>query len=108
MFGWHGALNAEQTAQIAAAKQIIYDGFKQAVVAGVPKDKAGILVDEQFGAEILRDGAAQGYHTACPAEKSGQEEFDFEYGEDFADTSVRFTRPLLWAVCRQTGSQARN
>jgi len=24
--------------------------------------------------------------TACPAEKSGQEEFDFEYGEDFAKT----------------------
>ena len=22
--------------------------------------------------------------TACPAEKSGQEEFDFEYGEEFA------------------------
>ena len=22
--------------------------------------------------------------TACPAEKSGQDEFDFEYGEDFA------------------------
>ena len=25
-----------------------------------------------------------GYTTACPAEKSGQDEFDFEYGEDFA------------------------
>ena len=25
-----------------------------------------------------------GFHTACPAEKSGQEEFDFEYGEEFA------------------------
>jgi len=41
-------------------------------------------VDEQFGAAILRDAKAQGYTTACPAEKSGQEEFDFEYGEDFA------------------------
>src|SRR5262249_54588014 len=26
---------------------------------------------------------AQGHITACPAEKSGQEEFDFEYGEGF-------------------------
>ena len=51
--------------------------------AGVPKEKAGILVDEQFGAAILRDASAAGYTTACPAEKSGQEEFDFEYGEDF-------------------------
>jgi len=84
MFGWKGALSPEQTAQIAAAKQVIYDGFTAAVAAGVPKDKAGILVDEQFGNAILRDAAAQRYTFACPAEKSGQEEFDFEYGEDFA------------------------
>lgn len=84
MFGWKGALTAEQTAQIAATKQVIYDGFQTAVAAGVHKQKAGILVDEQFGAAILQDAAAQGYVTACPAEKSGQEEFDFEYGEDFA------------------------
>jgi len=85
MFGWTGALTPEQTAQIAAAKQVIYDGFKAAVAAGVPKAKAAILVDEQFGAAILRAAAADGFATACPAEKSGQEEFDFEYGEDFAE-----------------------
>src|SRR5246127_5724876 len=84
MFGWKGSLTPEQTAQIAAAKQVIYDGFKAAITGGVPKEKAGILVDEQFGAAILRDAVKQGYLTACPAEKSGQDEFDFEYGEDFA------------------------
>jgi len=61
-----------------------YSGFQQAVAGGVPKEKAGILVDEQFGAAILRDAAAKGFIFACPAEKSGQEEFDFEYGEQFA------------------------
>jgi myo-inositol catabolism protein IolC len=84
MFGWKGALTPEQTAQIAAAKQVIYDGFKAALGAGVPKEKAGILVDEQFGAAILRDAAKHGDSTSCPAEKSGQDEFDFEYGEEFA------------------------
>ncbi len=84
MFGWHGALTPEQTAQIAAAKLVIYDGFQTAIAAGVPVEKAGLLVDEQFGAAILRDAAERGYHIACPAEKSGQEEFDFEYGDDFA------------------------
>src|SRR5215472_6143359 len=84
MFGWHGELTAAQTAEIAAAKQVIYDGFKAAIAAGVPKEKAGILVDEQFGGAILRDARANGYHAACPAEKSGQDEFDFEYGADFA------------------------
>ncbi len=84
MFGWKGRLTPEQTAQIAAAKEVIYDGFKAALAAGVPKAKAGILVDEQFGAAILRDAARHGYSTSCPAEKSGQDEFDFEYGADFA------------------------
>jgi myo-inositol catabolism protein IolC len=41
-------------------------------------------VDEQFGAAILKDAWAHSFTTACPAEKSGQAEFDFEYGEDFA------------------------
>jgi myo-inositol catabolism protein IolC len=84
MFGWKGELNAEQTAQIAAAKQVIYDGYQSALAGGAPKEKGGILVDEQFGAAILRDAAAKGFTFACPAEKSGQEEFDFEYGEEFA------------------------
>src|SRR5262245_22123424 len=84
MFGWKGTLSPEQTAQIAAAKQVIYDGFKAAVAGGVAKKRAGILVDEQFGDAIFQDAAKHGYVTAAPAEKSGQDEFDFEYGNDFA------------------------
>jgi len=83
MFGWKGPLSPGQTAEIAAAKQVIYDAFKAAVADGVPKDRAGILVDEQFGAAILHDASKQGFIIACPAEKSGQDEFDFEYGSDF-------------------------
>jgi 5-dehydro-2-deoxygluconokinase len=79
-----GELSSQPTADIAAAKRVIYDAFTAAIRAGVPKDKAGILVDEQFGAPILRDASAAGYSTCCPAEKSGQEEFDFQYGEDFS------------------------
>ena len=84
LFGWEGKLSAAQTAEIAAAKQVIYDGIKAAVSDGAPKSHAAVLVDEQFGAAILRDAARQGYLTACPVEKSGQKEFDFEYGEEFA------------------------
>jgi len=82
--GWRGPLTAMQTADIAAAKRVIYDGFKAAIAAGAPKNRAGILVDEQFGAAILRDAAAKGFTTAMSVQKSGEAEFDFEYGEDFA------------------------
>jgi myo-inositol catabolism protein IolC len=84
LFGWRPPLTDTQTAEVARAKQIIYDGFLSALAAGVPRDKAGILADEQFGAAILRDATAKGVTTACPAEKSGEKEFEFEYGEDFA------------------------
>jgi myo-inositol catabolism protein IolC len=84
MFGWEPPLSDAQTAEIIRAKQIIYDGFNAALASGVPKERAGILVDEQFGAGILRDAASKNIVTACPAEKSGQKEFDFEYGEEFA------------------------
>jgi myo-inositol catabolism protein IolC len=84
LFDWKGELTPEQTAQVAETKAAIYDGFKAAVAEGVPKERAGILVDEQFGAAVLRDASQAGYITACPAEKSGQEVFAFEYGEDFA------------------------
>ncbi|MGH7138534.1 MAG: 2-deoxy-5-keto-D-gluconate 6-phosphate aldolase domain-containing protein, partial [Pirellulales bacterium] len=83
MFGWQGVLNAAQTAEIAAAKRVIYDGFLAAISASAPTENAAILVDEQFGAAILRDAAKQGYMTACPVEKSGEKELVFEYGEDF-------------------------
>src|SRR5262249_54064507 len=67
LFGWPGKLTAEQTAEIAASKQVVYDGFVAALKTGVPKAKAGILVDEQFGSAILENARSQGYTTACPA-----------------------------------------
>ena len=100
MFGWTGTLTPEQTAQIAAAKQVIYEGLKAAVSSGVPQEKAGILVDEQFGAAILRDAARQGFMSACPAEKSAQDEFDFEFGKDFAEHIEKFNPTFCKVLVR--------
>jgi myo-inositol catabolism protein IolC len=100
MFGWKSPLSESQTAEIAAAKRVVYDGFLSALAAGAPKDKAGILVDEQFGAAILRDAAAKGVVTAAPAEKSGQDEFDFEYGEHFARHITAFNPTFCKVLVR--------
>jgi myo-inositol catabolism protein IolC len=110
MFGSKSALTPEQTAQIAEAKQVIYDGFKAAVAAGVPKQHAAILVDEQFGASILRDAKADGFAIACPVEKSGQDEFDFEYGENFPSHLEAFQPTFCKVVVRYNpeGDQALN
>jgi 5-dehydro-2-deoxygluconokinase len=110
LFGWTGALTAGQTAQIAASKQVIYDGFKAALAAEVPDYRAGILVDERFGAAILKDAWTHAFTTACPAEKSGQAEFDFEYGEDFAAHIEAFRPSFCKVLVRYNpeGDQALN
>jgi 5-dehydro-2-deoxygluconokinase len=84
LFGWSGALSAEQAVEITAAKRVIYDGFQAAIAGGAPKEHSAILADERFSADILRDASRQGYMIACPAERSGQAEFAFEFGEAFA------------------------
>jgi myo-inositol catabolism protein IolC len=110
MFGWKGSISPEQTAQIASAKEVIYEALKAAVAAGVPKERAGILVDEQFGASILCDAAQDGYITSLPAEKSGQDEFDFEYGEDFPSHIEAFDPTFCTVLVRYNpeGDQALN
>ena len=84
LFAWAGALLPGQTAAVSAAKRVIYDAFLAAVSAGLDKTKTGILVDEHFGADILRDAQRAGLINCVPTEKSGQDEFDFEFGADFA------------------------
>ncbi len=110
MFGWQGTLSPEQTAEVAAVKQVIYDGFKAAVAGGVHKERAGILVDEQFGAAILHDAQKQGFNTSCPAEKSGQNEFDFEYGADFGRHIEQFNPTFCKVLVRYNpeGDKAMN
>ncbi|HZA39685.1 MAG TPA: DUF2090 domain-containing protein [Actinomycetota bacterium] len=83
MFGISGDPNPEQTETIADAKKVIFEGFKEALAEGAPKDAAGILIDEQFGAEAAREAKKEGILLAMPTEKSGREDFDFEYGDDF-------------------------
>ena len=83
LFGWSGTLTTAQVAEITAAKQVIYDGFQAAVAGGAPRKHAAILADERFSAGILRDAGRKGYMTACPAERSGQKEFAFEFGDEF-------------------------
>ncbi len=73
----------EETARIREAKRVIFDGFRRALEEGAPKDGAGMLVDEQYGQDLLREARKEGFVTAMPVEKSGHDEFDFEYGEAF-------------------------
>ena len=80
--------DAREVEQLSAYKRVIYDGFLQAIEGGVPASTAAILADQTYGQSILADAKERGVTTCVPVEKSGQAEFDFEYGEDSASTSI--------------------
>jgi myo-inositol catabolism protein IolC len=83
LLGLDGELDAAGVARVAEAKQILYHGFVLALEDSVDPLGAGILVDEQFGASIAQAARAADVALAMPVEKSGQAEFDFEFGPDF-------------------------
>jgi myo-inositol catabolism protein IolC/endonuclease YncB( thermonuclease family) len=83
MFGIDGVPTPEQTETISDAKRLIFEGMELAAKRGVDPKAVGVLVDEQFGSDIPTRAKSDGLQLAMPAEKSGQNEFDFEYGDDF-------------------------
>jgi len=63
MFDFKLPLSSQQHDQVIASKQLIYEGFRQALAEGMPSELAGILVDEEFGRDILRDAQQRGFVT---------------------------------------------
>ena len=100
MFHLAAPLTAEQHRVVSDSKRVIYDGFQDAAVRDGSIGSAGVLVDEEFGAEILRDAAANGHVTALPVEKSGSPEFELEYGEAFAQHIAAFSPTFAKALVR--------
>lgn len=94
-----GELSEEQRHLIKEFKMLVYKGFKHAINNGVKKDFAAILCDEEFASEILIDAKHNGFITILTIEKSGSEEFEFQYGEDFKEHidkyKPEFTKVLI-------------
>jgi 5-dehydro-2-deoxygluconokinase len=87
VLGWKKEeLSTDELHQMQPYKQIIYDA-----IIGLIKDKkvqaeeVAILIDEETGEAILRDATTHGIRTILTVEKSGQEEFQFEYGDGFRE-----------------------
>jgi myo-inositol catabolism protein IolC len=99
MFGIQGEPTAEETETISDAKRLIFEGMELAVQRGVDAAATGVLVDEQFGSDIPKRAKEQGLQLAMPVEKSGQDEFDFQYGEDFGkhieEFDVHYSKVLV-------------
>ncbi|MDQ6605286.1 MAG: DUF2090 domain-containing protein [Actinomycetota bacterium] len=90
MFGIESEPTPEQTETIADAKRLIFEGMLEAVSRGAEAGATGVLVDEQFGSDIPERTREEDLRLALPVEKSGQNEFDFEYGEDFGAHILKY------------------
>ncbi len=101
MFGIKGRQpTPEEKRQIEDYKKIIFEGFRLATKKKVPKDIAGLLVDEEFGTGVLCEAKKDGLMFAMPVEKSGQDEFDFDYGDNFAKHIEEFDPTFVKVLVR--------
>ena len=55
---------------------------------------------KNLDAAVLRDAKKEGFTFAMPVEKSGQDEFDFDYGEDFAKHIETFDPSFVKVLVR--------
>lgn len=98
MFSLKGVddLSEDQKSEIREYKKIIYEGFKNALV-DVPKENAAILVDEEFGNDILEDAKKNGFITIFTLEKSGTSELELMDGilDRLKDFSPDFSKILV-------------
>jgi myo-inositol catabolism protein IolC len=90
MFGIEGDPTPEETKTITDAKRLVFEGMEKAVARGVDPATAGVLVDEQFGGDVPKLAREHGLSLAMPVEKSGQDEFDFQYGSAFGEHIDKF------------------
>ncbi len=89
------------TEQLVEGKRLIFEGMEIAVQRGVDAEATGVLVDEQYGGDVPRLAKEHGLKLAMPVEKSGQAEFDFEFGEDgFAEHIESFKPDFVKVLVR--------
>ena len=100
LFGTVRRPTREQAEKMSASKRLIFDGFRLSLEHGVSRASASVLVDEEFGAQVAHEAKERGFIFAMPVERSGQDEFDFEYGSDFARHIKRFDPTFCKALVR--------
>lgn len=90
MFGIPSEASPEEQERLVEGKRLIFDGMVVAAEAGEDPAHLGVLVDEEYGADVARAAKKHGLKLAMPVEKTGQDVFDFEYGDAFGEHVEEF------------------
>ena len=102
-FGIEGQPNPAELERLKDAKHLVWEGFELAA-SSVPG--SGVLVDEEMGAAVAKAATSSGVTLAMPVEKSGQDVFDFEYGDDFGTHIESFSPTFSKVLVRWNTADA--
>lgn len=89
-------LTSAERKEVVVMKRVVFDGFLKARTTlsssrtRGSSDELAILVDEEFGADILKEATKKKIPCALSTEKSGQQLFDFEYGKSFGGHITKY------------------
>ena len=81
-FGITGEPTAADHHHARVAKALIFDGIVQAIEIGIPSGQPAVLVDEEYGADVIARARSPGIPTGVPVEASGNALLQFEHGDD--------------------------
>jgi len=93
-------LDGQQKKLISDYKKIIFEGFLMSLGYVKNPVESAIMVDEDFGLEIIKLAKKKNIIICLPVEKSGQNNFAFQYGHDFSQHIQALKPDIVKALVR--------
>src|SRR3989338_873850 len=93
-------LDNQQKKLISDYKKIIFEGFLMSLGYVKNPVESAIIVDEDFGLEIIKLAKKKNIIVCLPVEKSGQNNFAFQYGRDFSQHIQALKPDIVKALVR--------
>jgi myo-inositol catabolism protein IolC len=88
----------EEIRRLRWAKTVIFEGFRVAVEDGAGAESGAVLIDPAYGDDVARLATETGTTLALSVERPGTGEFDFEFGDGFADHLERHSATCVKAM----------
>lgn len=92
-----GKPNTKQKEIISHLKETIFLGFLD---FAKNKKSFGILIDEEYGTDIIKQARKQNILLSISTEKSGKQEFEFEHGSKFKEHIKKFNPDFVKILVR--------
>lgn len=105
LLGFSYPPNKAQARQVMKLKKIVWDGFVDARKKCSDKNSLMVLIDEEFGRVIIKKAKRLQVPVAVSTEKSGQDLFEFQYGEHFGEHLLRINPAFAKALVRYNPAQ---